>query len=238
MERRNPTKTSGEWLILAAAVLWGTTGTALAFAPPGTSPVGVGAVRLAIGGLASIGCGGRARPPAQPGALAGGQSPCWRRSAWRVTSCASLPAVAATGVAVGTVVAIGSAPVLAGALGWLLNREKPGRRWGLATALAILGCALLVLPGGQLTLQAWGISLALGAGLCYASVCLAGQTAVGRTRAGGGDGGGLLPGSGLALAGLVPGGYALAADNGAGWRSSCIWGWSPLHCPIHCTPAG
>ena len=81
-------------------------------------------------------------------------------------------AVATTGVAVGTVVAIGSAPVLAGALCWLFYREKPGRRWAIATALAILGCALLVLPGGQLTLQAWGISLALGAGICYALYAL------------------------------------------------------------------
>jgi DME family drug/metabolite transporter len=62
--------------------------------------------------------------------------------------------------------------VLAGGLGYLLNREKPAGRWGFATALAILGCALLVLPGGQLTLQAWGIGLALGAGLCYALYAL------------------------------------------------------------------
>ena len=171
MERRSPTKTGGEWLILAAAVLWGTTGTAQAFAPPERQPVGVGAVRLAIGGLALL-------------AVAVGRGRLRSQAPWPVgvTLLAAIcmagyqlcffAAVAATGVAVGTVVAIGSAPVLAGALGWLLNREKPGWRWGLATALAILGCALLVLPGGQLTLQAWGISLALGAGLCYALYAL------------------------------------------------------------------
>ena len=54
MQRDSPTKTGGEWLILAAAVLWGTTGTAQAFAPPGSQPVGVGAIRLAIGGLALL----------------------------------------------------------------------------------------------------------------------------------------------------------------------------------------
>lgn len=166
MERRSAAKTGGEWLVLAAAVLWGTTGTAQAFAPPGAQPVGVGAIRLAIGGLALL-------------ALA----------VWRGRLCSQTPwpvwitllaafcmaayqlcffaAVAATGVAVGTVVAIGSAPVLTGALGWLVNREAPGWRWGFATALAIMGCALLVLPGGQLTIQARGISLALGAGVCY-----------------------------------------------------------------------
>jgi len=54
MERDNRVGIDGEGLVLAAAVLWGTTGTAQAFAAPGTPPVGVGAVRLAIGGLALL----------------------------------------------------------------------------------------------------------------------------------------------------------------------------------------
>ena len=41
MERRSSTKTGAEWLILAAAVLWGTTGTAQACAPPGAQPAGL-----------------------------------------------------------------------------------------------------------------------------------------------------------------------------------------------------
>jgi DME family drug/metabolite transporter len=171
MDRPARTKIGGEWLILAAAVLWGTTGTALAFAPTGTPLAGVGAVRLAIGGLALLALAiGRGRLRSQApwpvgitllaGACLAGYQLCF------------LPAVTITGVAVGTVVSIGSAPVLTGALGWLLNREIPDRRWGASTALAILGCALLVLPGGQLTLQVWGISLALGSGLCYALYAL------------------------------------------------------------------
>ncbi len=171
MDRPVPAKTGGEWLILAAAVLWGTTGTALAFAPVGTPTAGVGAVRLAIGGLALLAVAvGRGRLRSQApwpvgitllaGACLAGYQLCF------------LPAVTITGVAVGTVVSIGSAPVLTGALGWLLNREMPDRRWGLATALAILGCVLLVLPGGKLTIQLGGISLALGSGLCYALYAL------------------------------------------------------------------
>lgn len=38
--------------VLAAAVLWGTTGTAQALAPTGASPLAVAAMRLAIGGAA------------------------------------------------------------------------------------------------------------------------------------------------------------------------------------------
>ena len=39
----------GGWFILAAAFLWGTTGTAQAFAPPDAQPMTVGTMRLAIG---------------------------------------------------------------------------------------------------------------------------------------------------------------------------------------------
>ena len=171
MERLDRLKIGGEWLVLAAAVLWGTTGTAQAFAPAGAQPVGVGAIRLATGGLALL-------------ALAAIRGSLRSRTPWPVlpTLLAAVciaayqlcffAAVDRTGVAVGTVVAIGSAPVLAGALGWLVSRERPGGRWGLATILAIAGCALLVLPGGQLTIHFWGISLALGAGACYALYAL------------------------------------------------------------------
>ncbi|MDD2852056.1 MAG: hypothetical protein PHY09_09210 [Desulfuromonadaceae bacterium] len=38
----------GTWLILLAAILWGTTGTTQAFAPSDAHPLG--ALRLAIGG--------------------------------------------------------------------------------------------------------------------------------------------------------------------------------------------
>lgn len=41
----------GTWLVLAAAALWGTPGTAQSFAPPGVSPLAVGVVRLVLGGV-------------------------------------------------------------------------------------------------------------------------------------------------------------------------------------------
>ena len=45
-------------------------------------------------------------------------------------------AVRLTGVAVGTVVAIGTGPAAAGALGRLVNGERLSARWAQATALA------------------------------------------------------------------------------------------------------
>src|SRR3546814_10052825 len=46
------------------------------------------------------------------------------------------------GVAVGTVVALGSAPVLAGLLEWALTRRLPSITWIGATVLALSGGAL------------------------------------------------------------------------------------------------
>ncbi len=100
-EDRQGYRQSGPWFVLAAAVLWGSTGTAQAFAPLGAQPVVVGVVRLVVGGSAllvwAVACG----------------------SLWRGTSCPILAilfaaagmaayqlcffaAVATTGVAIGT----------------------------------------------------------------------------------------------------------------------------------------
>ena len=44
----------GSWFILAAAILWGTTGTTQGLAPENATPLSIGAVRLAVGGLALL----------------------------------------------------------------------------------------------------------------------------------------------------------------------------------------
>ena len=159
---------SGQWLVLAAAVLWGTTGTAQAFAPSGASPLVVGAVRLAVGGVALLAVAaargvlrGGGRWPAVATAVAAGSMAGYQLCFFA--------AVARTGVAVGTVIAIGSAPVLAGALGFLVRGERPGRRWMVATALAVLGCILLFTASGSVSVDAIGGLLALGAGVAYAT---------------------------------------------------------------------
>lgn len=172
---------NGAWLVLMAAVCWGTTGTAQAFAPDDATPLAVGAVRLAIGGVALL-LWALMRRSFQPG------------SKWPIgaTVLAALcmaayqlcffAAVDRTGVAVGTVVAIGSGPVIAGILGWLVNREKPGWPWGIATFLATAGCVLLGLSGGGVTVDLIGILLAIGAGGCYAVYVLASKRLVAAQR--------------------------------------------------------
>lgn len=76
-------------------------------------------------------------------------------------------AVARTGVGVGAVVAIGSGPVIAGALGRIVNGAWPDRAWVGATALATAGVATLTLGstrGGSLSTAGIGLALLSGAG--------------------------------------------------------------------------
>lgn len=163
---------SGAWFVLAAAVLWGTTGTAQAFAPTGFDPLVIGTLRLAVGGMVLL-------------------CLCWLQSGKLLirglplgsTLLAALftalyqvcffAGVAKTGVAVGTIVGIGSAPVAGGILGYLFRGERPGRPWFIATALALSGCVVLTLSsGGDVTIDLLGVLLAIGAGIAYAAYTL------------------------------------------------------------------
>ncbi len=161
----------GTLFVLAAAVLWGTTGTAQALAPDDADPISVGALRLIVGGVALLmivfarGTALRLNTwPLKPTLITG--------TAIAAYQLCFFGAVSRTGVAVGTIVGIGSAPIIAGLLAWWLNAEKPDQRWWMATILAILGCALLTLPGTQAQVDFMGIVLAFGAGLSYALYAL------------------------------------------------------------------
>lgn len=77
-------------------------------------------------------------------------------------------AIRLTGVAVGTVLAIGSAPVFTGLVSYLTSGPRPTVRWLVATVAAIAGCAVLVTGGQAAGVRLGGVGLALMAGLCYA----------------------------------------------------------------------
>jgi drug/metabolite transporter, DME family len=156
-------------LVLLAAVCFGTTGTAQALGPD-AAPITVGASRIAIGGLLLL-LVARAVP-----AVA---APWPRRElaviavAVAIYQLAFFAAVERTGVAVGTVVALGSAPALAGIAGLLLDGEPLSRRWANATALACAGVLLLVLAGGDASsVDPLGIMLAVASGSGYATYTL------------------------------------------------------------------
>lgn len=162
------TGSNGVWFVLAAAVLWGTTGTSQGLAPVGVASTTIGAARLAVGGLALL-----VLALMRQRFSHGGRWPL----AATVTSAVFVAAyqlcffaaVARTGVAAGTMVAIGSAPVAAGLLGYLVRKERLGGRWLAATLLAVVGCSLLATGAGGLQGNLTGILLALGAGFSYAA---------------------------------------------------------------------
>jgi drug/metabolite transporter, DME family len=152
--------------VLLSAVCFGTTGTAQALGPD-AAPVTVGAVRIAIGGALLL-------LVAQAAPVAAARWP--RRelvavaTAIAVYQLAFFAAVDRTGVAVGTVVALGSAPAIAGVTGRLIDREPLTLRWAAATALACAGVLLLVLGGGGgASVDPLGIMLAMVSGTGYAT---------------------------------------------------------------------
>ena len=164
--------------VLLAALCFATTGTAQALGPGGIPPVDVGAVRILVGGALLVLVARLARDGARRR---------WARGPVLLAAAgvagyqlAFFAAVADTGVAVGTIVALGSAPALTGALEWRVGGRRPDPRWVPATALACAGVALLVLAGGgHAGVSAPGVALAVGAAASYATYTLAAKRLLG-----------------------------------------------------------
>ena len=165
-------------LVLFAAICFATTGTSRALGPDSATSLGVAAIRFIVGALALFVITAFARRPLITTVslplyiwiIAGfGQA---------MYGATFFAAVHETGVAVGTVVALGSAPILTGVLSALLFRSLPSRKWMLATAIAIAGMSLIVTSGKDRNISAIGIVYALGAGLGYALFALASKRIV------------------------------------------------------------
>lgn len=172
-----PTGATARLLVLGAAVLWGTTGTSQALGPEDAAPLAVGTVRLVLGGAALVVLAARGPRGVRVLAVARGRglgaaaASAVCIAAYQLTFFA---AVARTGVALGTVVAIGSAPAMTGLLGLVVRGERPERGWAAATGLAVAGSALLLLGGGaDGAVDAGGLVLALAAGASYAGYTIA-----------------------------------------------------------------
>jgi DME family drug/metabolite transporter len=161
----------GPLLVMLAAAIWGTTGTAQALGPDGISPETVGWVRMA-GGALLIGYAASRHATVPYRSLRG-----WHLYVAIAAMAASQPlffnGVARTGVAVGTIVTIGSGPILAGLLAWVFRRERPDRRWVVATSAAISGALLLVSGGEAAGVDGVGMAFSLGAGLAWAVYLIA-----------------------------------------------------------------
>ena len=152
--------------IIGSAVLFGTTGTAKELGPDSAGALGVGGIRILFGAAtlwliarrlpgwgdlrahgALLVAGGLGVAAYQPGFFAGTER---------------------LGVALGTIIALGSGPLFAGLLELLLG-NRPNVRWLAATTLSIAGGALLVAPGAaEGGFSVTGLLAALTAGFGYA----------------------------------------------------------------------
>jgi DME family drug/metabolite transporter len=160
------------WAIVAACLLWGTTGTAASLMPQEVSPLAIGAATMGIGGVLLFAVNGRVAVRALR-----------NRDARRWLAAGSLGVLVyplafyssmdAAGVAIGNVVSLGTGPLFAALWEWLFERRGLSRRWAVSTTIALTGVLLLGFGGverrgGDGSDPVAGILLGLLAGAAYA----------------------------------------------------------------------
>ncbi len=165
--------------VLMAAVLWGTTGVAATFAPE-VGAVAIGAAAMGLGGLMQAAMAIRPMRRFQAGLR--------QQCPWLLAGAAAVAiyplafyaSMRMAGVTIGTVVSLGSAPLLSALIEMLLDGLRVSGRWLVGAALGVLGMALLSLAEGggahaadtpadhQTASMLIGVGLGLVAGLTYA----------------------------------------------------------------------
>lgn len=157
--------------VLVAALLWGTTGTAAAMAPD-VGPLAVGAAAMGIGGLLQAFAAVRVIRAYHVALLLN-----WRLVGVSAIATAVYPLAFYTsmrlaGVAIGTVVTIGSAPVMSALIEAVADRRRLSARWTLGAGIGVTGIVLLAFARqGDPVAAAHplaGIALGLLAGATYA----------------------------------------------------------------------
>ncbi|WP_210725798.1 DMT family transporter [Arthrobacter silvisoli] len=159
----------GALAILFSSILWGTTGTAASFAP-GVGSFAIGAAAMGIGGLLQAAIAvrpinacrpalARRRPVIAVGAVAVAVYPLAFYSSMRLA-----------GVAIGTVVSLGSAPLMSAVIERIMDKHPFSSRWALGTAFGLCGALFLCLAGpvhagSGPEISGWAMSLGIGLGL-------------------------------------------------------------------------
>ncbi|MFJ8065448.1 DMT family transporter [Psychrobacillus sp. NPDC096426] len=160
--------------VLLGAILWGTTGTAQTFLPENAHPFVISAGRSAVGGfslLIAMILLKKIKFKSWP----------WKETIYAAI-CISLfqllffSSVKLTGVAIASVVAIGSAPVFSGVIEWVFLKVRPSKIWGISTAFALLGCIFLFMNKGEITINPVGVMYSLIAGVGFAIYTLSSKS--------------------------------------------------------------
>ncbi len=161
-------------LVVFAAVCFATTGTAQELGPDNSSSVGVATIRTIIGAALLYALSwylGRKQlvwlPNLEPKHL---PLYLWLFAAagMALFAGAFFAGVRQTGIAIGTVIALASAPLITGLLSALLWRNMPTMRWIISTSTALVGMTLLVTQGSDIDVKGSGVLLAIAAGFGYA----------------------------------------------------------------------
>ncbi|MEZ9185453.1 EamA family transporter [Vibrio splendidus] len=165
---------TGTLAILFASILWGTTGTAASFAPD-LSPLAIGAFSMGFGGLMQAGLAYRKILFAFDKLLQNKKLLAVSALALAVYPLAFYSSMKLSGVAIGTVVSIATAPFFSALLECLISKKNNiNKRWLTSFAIGVVGIGLLVFSESSATnesgddLKLLGIALGLLAGLCYA----------------------------------------------------------------------
>lgn len=174
--------TSAKGLLLAAtaAILWGSAGTAQTFITPDTlTPFWVGALRLVFAAiffsfLSFIGPKASANQSTETSARQPyGLLVVVAGFAMAFFNMLFFAGVKVAGVALGSCMIIGSAPVWAGILETIIFRKKPALLWIVGVCVAIAGGVwMAVSQADSVSVSAGGFITCLAAGLCYSSYSL------------------------------------------------------------------
>ncbi|MDH5938052.1 EamA family transporter [Vibrio splendidus] len=165
---------TGTLAILFASILWGTTGTVASFAPD-LSPLAIGAFSMGVGGLMQAGLAYRKILFAFDKLLQNKKLLAVSALALAVYPLAFYSSMKLSGVAIGTVVSIATAPFFSALLECLISKKNNiNKRWLTSFAIGVVGIGLLVFSESSSVsesdndLKLLGIALGLLAGLCYA----------------------------------------------------------------------
>ncbi len=163
---------TGIIVISLASLLWGTTGTAASFAE-NVSPLAIGAVALGIGGLLQALIAIPAIRAAIPDLRVYSRIVAVGAISVAFYPLAFYTSMHLAGVAIGTVVTLGSAPLASGVLEKVVDGLTLSRWWVLAAMIGAIGSVLLCFSrlggeSGELWPTVFGIILGLFGGAFYA----------------------------------------------------------------------
>ncbi len=166
------THIKGVLCVVLASFFWGTTGTAASLAPK-ISPLATGAFAMGVGGLLLVWNARKKILADNKQIISHSQLLIFGAACVAIYPLAFYSAMRFSGVAIGNLISIASAPFFSALLERLISKKKISLQWTLSFVMGVIGIILLML--GKETpdnfnrdLQYWGIGLGLIAALTYA----------------------------------------------------------------------